>query len=270
MKRVRAAWDVFRQGLQVLLIFAIGMFVTDVLAAPVEWIAWKKVPIRVELAVGQEQRIDFPGRVRVGIPAAVQPVLRAQIVSGSVYLLAYAPFASSRLILREPDSGRIYLFDVSASHEAEASSAMQVFVPDQLSNSVQDAPPGEARPAREPGYVELTRFAARQLYAPARLVRDTQGFVRVAVSRKPIALVRGLPIDAIPLVAWRTRSLYITAVKLINRSDQAQDLDARTLRGTWLTATFQHHRLLPAGDEADTTTVYLISARPFRLSHAGF
>jgi hypothetical protein len=60
--------------------------------------------------------------------------------------------------------------------------------------------------------------------------------------------------------------LYVTAVKLTNRWKKPQVLDPRTLRGQWLAATFQHSRLLPAGDDADTTAVYLVSARPFEES----
>ena len=115
-------------------------------------------------------------------------------------------------------------------------------------------------------YVTLTRFAARQLYAPVRLRSDRPGIVRTPVSRDPINLVRGGAIDARPLVAWRAGGFYLTAVKLTNRTNQAKTLDPRNLRGAWLTATFQHHRLLPAGNEADTTAVYLISARPFSVS----
>jgi hypothetical protein len=90
--------------------------------------------------------------------------------------------------------------------------------------------------------------------------------VRVSVARDPVDLVHGGTVEAIPLVAWRANGLYVTAVKLTNRTDQPQILDPRDLRGAWLTATFQHHRLLPKGDEADTTAVYLISARPFDVS----
>ena len=122
--------------------------------------------------------------------------------------------------------------------------------------------PGQA----QPGYIKLTRFAAQQLYAPARLIKNPPGMVRVSVTRDPVDLLRGGTIEATPLVAWRAGGLYVTAVKLTNRTEQPQTLDPRDLRGTWLTATFQHHRLLPKGDEADTTAVYLISARPFDVS----
>ena len=39
----------------------------------IERIELKKVPIRLELVVGQEQRIEFPNAVKVGIPSSVQP-----------------------------------------------------------------------------------------------------------------------------------------------------------------------------------------------------
>jgi len=115
-------------------------------------------------------------------------------------------------------------------------------------------------------YVALSRFAAQQLYAPLRLVQARPGIVRVPVGRDPVDLLRGGKIDALPLVAWQAGGLYITAVKLTNRTDQPQTLDARDLRGPWLTATFQHNRLLAVGTDADTTAVYLISVRPFEVS----
>ena len=86
------------------------------------------------------------------------------------------------------------------------------------------------------------------------------------MARDAVDLVQGGTIEATPLVAWRAKGLYVTAVKLTNRTEQAQTLDPRHLRGAWLTATFQHHRLLPKGNEADTTAVYLVSARPFDVS----
>lgn len=232
----------------------------------IERVEWKKTPIRLELAVGQEQRIEFPATVKVGVPAAVQPVLRTQSVNGTVYLLAHAPFGSNRLMARESDSGRIYLFDVTASQEGGASHPLQVYV----TEAGQPDPNGGAAGQdtdREPfGYIPLTRFAAQQLYAPIRLVKDRPGIVRVPVSREAVDLLHGGTVEATPVVAWRAGGLYVTAIKLTNRTEQPQTLDSRHLRGAWLAATFQHHRLLPKGDEADTTAVYLISARPFEIS----
>jgi hypothetical protein len=90
--------------------------------------------------------------------------------------------------------------------------------------------------------------------------------VRVPVKRRQVALIRGASVLAEPLVAWRVGDRYLTAVKLTNRTDRALTLDPRTLRGDWLSAAFQHNRLHKKGDEADTTALYLISARPFEAS----
>ena len=231
-----------------------------------ERIEWKKEPIRLELTVGQEQRIDFPAAVKVGVPGSLQSLLRTQSVNGTVYLLAHAPFGSSRLMVRELDSGQIYLFDVTAAEAGGVGHPLQIYVTDDR-GSAHDPATGsnDSHPGR-PGYIQLTRFAAQQLYAPSRLVKDRPGLVRVPVARDAVDLVQGGTIEATPLVAWRAKGLYVTAVKLTNRTEQAQTLDPRHLRGAWLTATFQHHRLLPKGNEADTTAVYLVSARPFDVS----
>jgi integrating conjugative element protein (TIGR03749 family) len=167
-------------------------------------------------------------------------------------------------MVRELDSGRIYLLDVTSTQDGAATHPVQIYVTDD--SGADDLEVNDSSPER-PSYIQLTRFAAQQLYAPSRLVKDNPAIIRVPVSRNSIDLLHGGAVEAIPLVAWRANGLYVTAVKLTNRTHQARTLDPRDLRGTWLTASFQHHRLLPMGDEADTTAVYLISARPFAVSH---
>ena len=140
-----------------------------------ERIEWKKAPIRLELTVGQEQRIEFPAAVKVGVPESLQSLLRTQSVNGTVYLLAHAPFGSNRLLVRELDSGRIYLFDVTASEEGGASHPMQIYVADTASSGNDSATAGHDADRGPPGYIQLTRFAAQQLYAPTRLLKEHPG-----------------------------------------------------------------------------------------------
>jgi integrating conjugative element protein (TIGR03749 family) len=172
------------------------------------------------------------------------------------------------VLVRTVDGGQIYLFDLSAAKEGGQTNPVQVFMKKTgESESDQTTASVNSNDAAAPySYVTLTRFAAQQLYAPARLVQDRPGIVRIPVARDSVALLRGDAVDATPLVAWRADGLYVTAVKLSNRSDRPQILDPRNLRGAWLAAAFQHNRLLAAGSEADTTAVYLISARPFESS----
>ncbi len=237
-----------------------------------ERILWQKTPIRLVLTVGQERRVDFPGPVKVGVPPPLASKLRVQSIAGTLYLLAHREFDATRVMVREAESGRMYLLDVTAKSEGGSVSPVTIYAVEEsadLKGPEADTGPEEntAQPALPGyGYVTLTRFAAQQLYAPARLLRDLPGVVRVPVKRNKVALIRGAAVTAEPLVAWRAGDRYLTAVKLTNRTDRALTLDPRTLRGDWLSAAFQHNRLLKKGDEADTTALYLISARPFEAS----
>lgn len=238
-------------------LFSLGVQAST--AAP-ERIPWQKAPIAVELPVGLERTIAFPGPVKVGVPAGLESVLRVQSIAGTVYFLASRPFRSSRLIVRRLDDPAVYVFDVSAAPGLEDLAPLVIFHSDE---AIEDEKGTSDNDTASYGYVTLTRYAAQQLYAPARLLENLTGVVRVPVKEEPVPLVRGGAVEAVPLIAWRSSSLHVTAVRLTNQSKRPRVLDPRTLRGAWLAATFQHNRLLPAGDEADQTVVYLISTRPF-------
>lgn len=226
-------------------------------------IQWQKTPIAVGLSVGEERMVHFRGPVSVGLPATLQSVLRTQTVNGTVYLMAKAPFNSTRVMVREIEGGQTYLFDLSANTNGGQSQPIEVTVNETIDRENRL---GETEHGAGIGYVSLTRFAAQQLYAPLRLLSAVPGIVRVPVQQRRVALVPGNTVDAEALVAWRAGDLYVTAVKLTNRATEPQVLDPRILRGAWLSAAFQHSRLLPAGSDADTTAVYLVSARPFHLA----
>jgi integrating conjugative element protein (TIGR03749 family) len=232
-----------------------------------ERIEWKKIPIKLKLEVGQERMIAFPESVKVGVPSQLQPLLRTQSINGTIYLMAQAPFDMTRVMIRENDGDQIYLLDIMASAEAIQNNPVEIYVQDEGVSDNADFLTERDSTRPKYSYVSLTRFAAQQLYAPARLLKNKPGIVRTPVKRTAIPLVRGGAIDASPLVAWRAGGYYLTAVRLTNKSAQAQTMDPRNLRGRWLTSSFQHHRLHPAGNEADTTAVYLISARPFEVSY---
>ena len=245
------------------LIALLFMVTANAESLPPERVQWQKAPIAVTLRVSQERMVHFLRPVSVGIPATLQSLLRTQTVNGTVYWMANAAFGRTRVMVREIDAGQTYLIDLSADTQAKPLAAMVVSV-DETSES--ENPDGEVGEGARHGYVSLTRYASHQLYAPPRLLSSVPGIVRVPVQQQSVPLVRGNRIVAKPLVAWRAGQLYVTAVKLTNRTSKGQTLDPRTLRGAWLSAAFQHGRLLPAGSDADTTAVYLVSAQPFAES----
>ncbi len=228
-----------------------------------ERIEWQKVPIEVAHQVGHERRIQFPVPIKVGVPTSVTPKLRAQSVSDTLYLTANAAFEPTRLVVQTREEGRTYLLDVTATEEAVTSEALLVSDPTLTPLAAPAESVTTAHPASTIDTVTLTRFAAQQLYAPTRLLEALSGIVREPVDSKSVPLLHNVPVTAQPLIAWRDGGLHVTAVKLTNTTPTPILLDPRTLRGAWTTATFQHHRLLAKGDEADTTVVYLVSIHPF-------
>ena len=232
-----------------------------------ERIVWNKVPIPLSLPVGKERIVTFPRDVRAGVPAGLADALRTQSVGGTVYWLARKPFPATRVQVQEIDSGRIYLVDLRADNDAMGSTPVEIVIRPSASKETDELAPPAAPDSERVDYVSLTRYAAQQLYAPKRLLRHLPGVQRAPLRiKRAVALVRGGAVEAIPLASWRGGDFYVTAVKLRNVTSAPVTVDPRELRGQWLAATLQHARLLPKGDEADTTCVYLVSARPFEES----
>ncbi len=245
------------------LILTIGLMLVSasLFAEDTEQVLWDKTPIALSLAVGEERRVDFPAAVTIGMPSQLQSSLHTQSIGGSVYFTAQRPFSQTRVLIKEVDSGRVYLLDLTGSTEKTPSHTLVI-----QSSETSAAASLPDRTSNLPDFVSLTRFAAQQLYAPVRLLKATPGIRRTTVSTKTVMLLPGEAVEATPLMAWRAGPLYVTAVKLTNTGPRAITLDPRRLRGHWLSATFQHVRLHRAGSDADSTAVYLVSAVPFPAS----
>ncbi|SJM91046.1 TIGR03749 family integrating conjugative element protein [Crenothrix polyspora] len=250
----------------------------------VERILWDGVPIAITIGVGRERIIQFPGSVRLGIPSQLLPYLRTQSQHGSVYWLATRPFAATRLQVQDSQNGQFYLIDLTATDKPTSQSRIEVI------NTTAQAPEGAhpshsdalaennngipSVPPKLPGrerqktttvsdYAVLTRYAAQQLYAPARLLKTPEGVHAASFnSDRSDTLLRGSDILAEPVAAWRKGNLYVTAVKLTNRSAHTVVLDPRLLRGQWRTATLQHAQLGGTDSDTSVTALYLVSDRP--------
>ena len=237
-----------------------------------ERVVWNKAPIAIPLVVSEERLVHFPDSVSIGLPQSLTPLLRSQSINGTLYLLARQAFEPTRVMVRSETDGPIYVLDISAAPGGADSRSLpdvQVLLqasqkpPQDLSEDAGADQSTSDKQSQSLGYAALTRYAAQQLYAPTRLIPQQLGVVAIPVNPEPVDLVLGGKIEAVPVATWKAGLRYVTAVKLINRTQSSVVLDPRELRGSWLAATFQHNRLLPAGSEADTTAVYLVSDRRF-------
>lgn len=240
-------------------------------AHAVEIMQWERLPLAVPLIVGQERVVFIDRDVRVGVPVAIADHLRVQSADGAIYLRASAPIEPTRLQLQDVANGTLILLDIAA-HPATPKEA-----PLEPVRIVVDHPPS-SKPAQTsthddtdnddaskvldtPVPVLLTRYAAQSLYAPLRTVEPVDGIASVPVDRTlPLdSLLPTVPVRASAWAAWRLDDAWVMAVRLTNTSAHHLDLDPRALQGDFVAATFQHPDLGPAGDDTDTTVVYLVT-----------
>ena len=238
----------------------------------VEILRWERLPLALPLVVGEERGIFIDRNVRVCVPASVGARLRVQSAAGAVYLRASEPIEPTRLQLQDAGSGTVILLDIAAEAPQEGQPPLEpvriVIAAPAGGQGVAAEDDPQARAARTdrpapptPVPVVLTRYAAQSLYAPLRTVEPVPGITRANVRRDlPLhSLLPTLPIQAQALAAWRLGDLWVSAVRLRNTAPRGFDLDPRALQGDFLTATFQHPDLGPAGTPEDTTVVYLVT-----------
>ena len=237
----------------------------------VEVMHWDRLPLAVPLIVGQERVVFVDRDVRVGVPAEIADHLRVQSADGAIYLRASAPIEPTRLQLQDVANGTLILLDIAAHAAAPKEAPLEPvrIVTDHMPSSKptptpthdDDASDDAPKAPDTPVPVLLTRYAAQSLYAPLRTVEPVDGIAPIPVDRAlPLdSLLPTLPVRASAWAAWRLDDEWVTAVRLSNTSAQHLDLDPRALQGDFVAATFQHPDLGPAGDDTDTTVVYLIT-----------
>lgn len=220
---------------------------------------WDGHPLDIQLTVGQERKIVFPADIWADIDLHIDERLRTTIVNNTLYLLATAPFAQTRISIgEEQERANIYLADISAGVGEDDYPDLIVL---RETATTQKTPAAGA--ARRPDLTALIRFAARERYAPERLrVRDSR-ISRVEITGREAYLYRGRNISTVPLASWRSGDIYVTALKAENLSRYPLRLKNTRLRGRFLMSGFQHYRLGPKGADTAATTLYVVTRGPF-------
>lgn len=239
---------------------------------PHEHVIWNQTPIDVTLPINTERMVVFPTSIQFGYDknSLGDDILKVQNNNGVLYFAAKKEFPVQRVQVKLNDSGKIILLNLSAKKDAN-NTPLDVVVSetnkDVASNVTSDI--GASIPHdSQPSYVTLTRFAVQQLYAPKRLLVQPPNIFRTPMrTQKTVPLLLDGSVMAMPLASWRGGDLFVTAVLLRNLLQQPLKLDPRNLNGHWITTTFfPQTELAPRGDAKDSTTVFLVSNRPFAQS----
>ncbi|MDO5055645.1 MAG: DUF3438 family protein, partial [Pasteurella oralis] len=75
---------------------------------------WQRIPLCVDLHVGQERILFLDKNVQVGIPPELDGKLDVQSMGGAVYLKAKKAFNVNRLQFRDIETGKIVLVDLKS------------------------------------------------------------------------------------------------------------------------------------------------------------
>jgi integrating conjugative element protein (TIGR03749 family) len=264
--------------------WAIALMLTMVaVTASAGTVAWRKAPINVDLVVGVEQMVILPQDGAVGLPPELsnRNVFRTLVTGGTAYWTALEPFEPKRIKVRL-DSGEFILFDVTARVEKSPPAAMDA-IQVVMNDSGPRSEPGRARNAggQSPATLfELIRYAAQELYSPARLVAPVPGVrpVPVGLQGNLTALYdqgrhKGLVVQ--PHKAWAVDGLYVTAFIVTNEHSHRMVLDNRKVRHSpsaqrngvaphFVASTFFETELEPRGKPGNRTTLFVVTDQPIR------
>jgi integrating conjugative element protein (TIGR03749 family) len=239
---------------------ALSLISTHLFAVNTEHILWDKTPIYLNLSLDKERLIRFPQAIQILESEAGDKVSVLKI-KDVLYLKAKEDFTNKRLLVQLMPQGEVIILSLSTDKDISSTDPVEVLIEDE---NAQPNTPQDTNNNPDLNAITLTRFAIQSLYSPERLLVVPEGVNRTAMqTRRDIRLVYGASISAHPLISWHGGDFYITAVELKNQLKKEVILDPRHLLGNWQTATFYPTNTLLGRGHEDTSTVFLVSDRPF-------
>lgn len=240
-----------------------------------EHVLWEKTPIQITLPINEERMIRFPGPVSIAESELDKSTGIMKFEDG-LYLNAKTAFKNRKLILQLMPDGEAIILNISALEELHDARPLEIIMPKreeeieaeaekEIKALSDNAAVAATNPSANINPVSLTRFAIQSLYSPARLLVTPKEIKRVAMQTyKTVPLVFGSGVLAHPLISWEAEGLFVTAVELQNTLKKSTVLDPRKIKGEWQAATFFPTNILHPRNAHETTTVFLVSSRPFK------
>ncbi|MBA2649341.1 MAG: TIGR03749 family integrating conjugative element protein [Legionella sp.] len=224
-----------------------------------EHVLWDKTPIPIELPLNEERLVHFSQAVNI-VDNEAEDQIAVLKVQDTLYLKGKQIFNNKRLLVQLMPQGEVIILNLSVNDKTHDIKPVDIL----LEAKAETATNEESSNPLDFNTVTLTRFAIQSLYAPQRLLVIPEGLGRVPMeTRKQVNLFYGASIEARPLISWHGGAFYVTAVELKNLLNKEVVIDPRQMTGNWQTASFYPtNTLMPRGKE-DTTTIFLVSDRPF-------
>ncbi len=232
----------------------------EVFSLDAEHVLWDKTPIHLSISLNEERLIHFPQAISIIDNEAGEKISVLKI-QDALYLKGKESFDNKRLLVQLMPQGEVIILNLSANEKITANKPVEILLENkEESNNNQP----ETANSFDINSITLTRFAIQSLYAPQRLLVIPEGVGRIPMqTRKQISLIYGASMESRPLISWHGGAFYVTAVELKNLLNKEVVVDPRRMVGNWQTATFYPTNTLAPRGREDTTTVFLVSDRPF-------
>lgn len=232
----------------------------EVFALDAEHVLWDKTPIHLSISLNEERLVHFPQAISIIDNEAGEKIAVLKI-QDALYLKGKESFDNKRLLVQLMPQGEVIILNLSANEKITANKPVEILLENkEESNNNQS----ETANSFDINSITLTRFAIQSLYAPQRLLVIPEGVGRIPMqTRKQISLIYGASMESRPLISWHGGAFYVTAVELKNLLNKEVVVDPRCMVGNWQTATFYPTNTLAPRGKEDTTTVFLVSDRPF-------
>lgn len=246
------------------------MSTTDVSTSGWSTIAYRGIPIELEIKAGEESILQFPWRVEMGTSSEMLDMVKLEPIGDSVFLTPRSDFDKTRFYAEAVDSGAMFQIDIVSSNDGRP--RMVRF----LDGRGQDAPPERVEVQRHtttPDSVEelggyswatVARFALQNIYSPERLIEPLQNMNEIKTDTTSVIadLVPGAEITARPWAQWQTiDGMYVIAVELQNQSHYGVTINPTKLRHSlvWKASAYWANYVYPAGELGDRTTMVIIT-----------
>ncbi len=231
---------------------------------------YKDIPITISLTVGHERTLHFGDHIQTGITQGQQlkQLFRLQSAQGALHILPLRPFDKQRVQIRRINDNRVIIIDFIASvgdgDEKPLTEDIKVLLASDNVVSKDHQRTGDDNISQQNRIitpVDLTRYAAQQLYGPTRLHRHVTGISQVASDfNGAIRLFKGensYKTSSEILIVYKGGGYYLAVIHIKNKVDTSVDLSYLDINVPFTHATVQHHKLWPHGTAGDDTILYL-------------
>ncbi len=263
---------------------ALAMFSLSVFAQGDLQLIWDEDPIKLQVPVNGEKRINFPEAIaHLDVPDALQAASKILLTPTGVLHWTMLEAVKNGRVFATSISGSVYILDISSSDDANTQTvtivdpAVVALANQRAEDADQSEVPGFLQPNKEtvalpPTYIQMSQFAIAHHMGPERLIPKLNGAQRIAIEKVNLEhfIRMSQEIEVNPLAQWKVGSLYVTTLGIKNNGRSEYQFDPRALRGEIKFVASLHPTIERQSSRHNETVWALVTPTPFSRAVGGF